>query len=119
MLHALIVGFDGLAETIGAIFVKELRDDGDRLVSLGRPLHGISDEYRILSYNFEDEDTADGVLSELASCKLVIHPFISEQKDFGYSDVTLSKQEHAGRIREHFAWANRMFYTLKSTLEIY
>ena len=36
MLHALIVGFDGLAETIGAIFVKELRDDGDRLVELPR-----------------------------------------------------------------------------------
>ena len=35
MLHALIVGFDGLAETIGAIFVKELRNDGDRLVNLG------------------------------------------------------------------------------------
>ena len=35
MLHALIVGFDGLAETIGAIFVKELRNDGDGLVSLG------------------------------------------------------------------------------------
>ena len=35
MLHALIVGFDGLAETVGAIFVKELRDDGDGLVSLG------------------------------------------------------------------------------------
>ena len=35
MLHAFIVGFDGLAETIGAIFVKELRDDGDGLVSLG------------------------------------------------------------------------------------
>lgn len=32
---------------------------------------------RILSYNFDD-DTADGVLSELASCKLIIHPFISE-----------------------------------------
>ena len=73
---------------------------------------------RILSYNFEDDDTADGVLSELASCKLVIHPFISEQKDFGYSDVTQSNQEHAGRIREHFAWANRKFDTLRATLEI-
>ena len=72
---------------------------------------------RILSYNFDD-DTVDGVLSELASCKLVIHPFISEQKDFGYSDVTLSNQEHARRIRDHFSWANRMFESLSSTLEI-
>ena len=73
---------------------------------------------RILSYDFVDDDTADGVLSKLASCKLVIYPFISEQKDFGYSDVTLSNQEHAGRIREHFAWANRMFESLSSTLGI-
>ena len=35
MLHALIVGFDGLVEIVGAIFVKELRNDGDGLVSLG------------------------------------------------------------------------------------
>ena len=35
LLHALIVGFDSLAETVGAIFVKEFRDDGDGLVSLG------------------------------------------------------------------------------------
>ena len=39
MLHAFIVGFDGLAETIGAIFVKELCDDGDRLVNLGLGCH--------------------------------------------------------------------------------
>lgn len=71
-----------------------------------------------LWYILEDNDTADGALSELASCKLVIHPFISEQKDFGYSDVALSNQEHAGRIREHFAWANRKFDTLKAALEI-
>ncbi len=32
----LIDGFDGLSGTIGAIFVKELRDDGDRLVELPR-----------------------------------------------------------------------------------
>lgn len=86
-------------------------------------LEGKVEEYhRVRSYNLwcilEDEDTADGVLSELASCKLVIHPFISEQKDFGYSDVTQSNQEHAGRIREHFAWANRKFDTLKAILEI-
>lgn len=76
--------------------------------------------HRVRSYNlwYILDDTADGVLSELASCKMVIHPFISEQKDFGYSDVTQSNQEHAGRIREHFAWANRKFDTLRATLEI-
>ncbi len=33
-LHAFIVGFDSLTEIIGAIFVCELRDDGNGLVSL-------------------------------------------------------------------------------------
>lgn len=76
--------------------------------------------HRVRSYNlwYILDDTADGVLSELASYKLVIHPSISEQKDFGYSDVTQSNQEHAGRIREHFAWANRKFDTLRAALKI-
>lgn len=44
---------------------------------------------KIVSYQFADTDTADGVLSELATNKMVIFPFISEQKEFGYSDVTM------------------------------
>lgn len=47
----LIVGFDGLAETIGAIFVKELRDDGDGLVSLG-----ISSNFGDIDDNLSLED---------------------------------------------------------------
>ena len=43
MLDALIVGFDGLGETVGAIFVCEVGDSGDRPVSfhLGRDLGGV------------------------------------------------------------------------------
>ncbi len=44
---------------------------------------------------------------------MVIYPFISEQKDFGYSDVTRSNQENEGRIREHFKMANHMFEYLE------
>lgn len=69
----------------------------------------------ILSYDFKEQDTADGVLSELAHKKMVIYPFISEQKDFGYSDVTRSNQENAGKIREHFKRANQMFEYLEQT----
>ena len=68
---------------------------------------------RILSYNFKEEDTADGILSTIAKKKMVIYPFISEQKDFGYSDVTRSNQENEGRIREHFKMANHMFEYLE------
>lgn len=44
---------------------------------------------KILDYDFKDTDTADGVLSVLAKDKMTIYPFISVQKDFGYSDVTV------------------------------
>lgn len=57
----------------------------------------------MLDYSFQDTDTADGVISKLATNKMVIYPFISEQKDFGYSDVTQSNMEQQGKIREHFA----------------
>lgn len=61
---------------------------------------------KILSYEFKEDDTADDVMSVLTNNKMVIYPFISEQKDFGYSDVTRSNMDNQGRIREHFAWAN-------------
>lgn len=64
---------------------------------------------KILSYKFEDTDTADDVISTLTINKMVIYPFISEQKDFGYSDVTRTNMENQGRIREHFARANAKF----------
>lgn len=52
----------------------------------------------ILQYEFKQNDTADGVLSLLARNKQVIFPFISVQKDFGYSDVTQSNTRHKGII---------------------
>lgn len=42
----------------------------------------------ILQQHFALSDTADGVLSSILTNKFVITPFISEQADFGYSDVT-------------------------------
>ena len=44
----------------------------------------------ILTYHFSEKDTADGVLSQLTSRKMVLYPFISVQRSFGYSDVTQS-----------------------------
>ena len=62
---------------------------------------------KMLDYSFQNTDTADGVISKLATNIMVIYPFISEQKDFGYSDVTQSNMEQQGKIREHFARANK------------
>lgn len=57
--------------------------------------------HEILSYDFKDEDTADGVLSEISVNKMTIYPFVSIQKDFGYSDVTESNNQN-GLITQHF-----------------
>lgn len=71
----------------------------------------------ILNYEFKENDTADGVFSKLSANKMVIYPFISEQKDFGYSDVTQSNMDNQGRIREHFAWANKQFNIIRTVEE--
>ena len=68
---------------------------------------------KILSYEFKENDTADGVLSLLASTKMVVYPFISEQKDFGYSDVTQSNMVHQGLIREHFERSNKKLHMIE------
>lgn len=43
---------------------------------------------KIVTYDFRDTDTADGVLSKLSNQSLVMYPPISKQKDYGYSDIT-------------------------------
>lgn len=56
----------------------------------------------ILNANFDEHfDVADEFLSKILSNKLVFFPFISEQHDFGYSDVTMSNNRH-GTIGLYF-----------------
>lgn len=57
---------------------------------------------KILDYEFKDTDTADGVLSVLAKDKMTVYPFISIQKDFGYSDVTRSNNDISGLVNKLF-----------------
>lgn len=57
---------------------------------------------KILDYQFMDTDTADGVLSVLANDKMTMYPFISIQKDFGYSDVTRSNNDISGLVDNLF-----------------
>lgn len=56
----------------------------------------------ILNAQFGLHDVADERLSTLLTGKLVITPFISEQTDFGYSDITQSNNA-GGMILRHFA----------------
>lgn len=55
----------------------------------------------ILEAEFSENDVADEFLSKILVNKMVIYPFISEQLDLGYSDVTASNNEN-GKITRHF-----------------
>ena len=57
---------------------------------------------KILDYTFKDTDAEDLVLPELSDRCMVLFPFISEQYDFGYSDVTEVHNERPGLVTDMF-----------------
>ena len=61
---------------------------------------------QILNYSFNTTDTADGVLSDILKVKMVIWPFISVQKNFGYSDATPINQNEPSKIERYFETAS-------------
>jgi hypothetical protein len=58
---------------------------------------------KILNYKFKKTDVADLVLSEMTSHKMILYPFISYQKEFGYSDITPRHNEEPGLVSRLFA----------------
>jgi len=58
---------------------------------------------KIIDYRFKKKDVADNVLSVMTSHKMILYPFISEQKDFGYSDVTDIHNEVKDLVTNMFA----------------
>lgn len=56
---------------------------------------------RILDADFSELDAADYKLSSIAGNMYFIHPFLSVQREFGYSDVTI-KNNLEGRVDELF-----------------
>lgn len=57
---------------------------------------------KILKYKFQETDAADLVLAGLTSHKMVLFPFISKQKEFGYSDITMLHSEQTGLVMQMF-----------------
>lgn len=55
----------------------------------------------ILNANFMDFEDADIKLSSLTDHKYVVFPFISTQREFGYSDITSTNSE-AGHVQQLF-----------------
>ena len=92
MFHPLIVGFDSLTKIIGAIFVCELRDDGNGLVSLrlGGNLGGI---YNYLSV----EDLLLDALVEVVGDDSDKHA-LCEVGDFGSRDKAIELRGDGGRL---------------------
>jgi len=60
---------------------------------------------RLLQEPYDDTVTADDKISEMTSHKMVLHPFMSVQHDFCYSDITESNKI-PGKITRHFDTAN-------------
>ena len=56
---------------------------------------------RILNARFTKNDVADEFLAKITPNKMVVHPFISRQKEFGYSDITKGNEE-SGKICKYF-----------------
>ena len=73
---------------------------------------------KILQANFTTVDAADYKLSELSDKLFVLYPFISTQKEFGYSDVT-PKNNLEGRVTEIFTNTNLRLRQLKKVSKYY
>lgn len=52
---------------------------------------------RIITAEFEYDDVSDLKISSLSNNIFLLHPFISKQKEFGYSDLTMNNQS-VGRV---------------------
>lgn len=68
---------------------------------------------KILDYEFTSNDVADIVIPKISSRSMIIHPFISIQKDFGYSDVTEYHNQHPGFIYSSFRKASHKLSNLR------
>jgi len=73
----------------------------------------------ILKEPFGEKDTADGILSAITGHKMVLYPFISVQRDFGYSDVTRKNNEIKGLISDYFKKASQRLEMIQRTYSKY
>jgi GR25 family glycosyltransferase involved in LPS biosynthesis len=74
---------------------------------------------RILNEPYDDTVIADILLSEMTSNKMVLYPFISIQKDFGYSDVTPIHNEVKGLVTNLFNESSRRLGVIKNMFQKY
>lgn len=74
---------------------------------------------KVLDVNdFGEHDAADLKISALTDKKFVMYPFISIQKEFGYSDVT-AKNNEGGRVERLFNDTSGRLQLLKNVRQFY
>lgn len=73
---------------------------------------------KILTAEFKENDTLDDFLSNFTPNKMVLYPFISIQKEFGYSDVTKSNNIE-GNITSYFEKSSEILDIYASKFEKY
>lgn len=73
---------------------------------------------KILNARFSKKDVADEFLSKIIPNKVVIHPFISIQREFGYSDITKGN-EREGQVGKYFDEADLRLKGYKRIVEKY
>ena len=74
--------------------------------------------YKIFFQQILDEPVnnnvlADHLLAEMTSSKMVLYPFISVQKDFGYSDIAVIHNEQKGIAENMFAASVKKLESIK------
>ncbi|UKJ07495.1 hypothetical protein [Solitalea lacus] len=73
----------------------------------------------ILEVEFVHGDAADYKISSLTTNKMLIHPYISIQKEFGYSDVTRKNDENEGYVTQIFKDSSEKLSQLKEVAFFY
>jgi len=64
---------------------------------------------QILDEPYDEKIVADLAYSRMTSNKMVLYPFISTQKDFGYSDITALHQENKNLVTNMFIQSDLKF----------
>ncbi|WP_250318184.1 hypothetical protein [Pedobacter sp. B4-66] len=73
----------------------------------------------ILARPYDKSVIADMLYSEMTSSKMVLYPFISLQKDFGYSDVTELHNKDKTIVSRLFAQSNKRLNNIQSAYRKY
>lgn len=73
---------------------------------------------KIISANFSETDAADYKISSLSDKKFIIFPFISIQKEFGYSDVT-KKNNESGVVDKLYEETSERLHLLNNVNNFY